>query len=128
MSQSTSISASDKQARLSNSYWFPTDLRPASPLPDAPFETTGSDGDYAPSSFEPSGETLHTGSSSSHGPSHYRRGKIEVWDFIRDQDLNYHLGCAIKYICRAGFKGSASPDLAKAIHYLQNELESRIKQ
>ena len=56
-------------------------------------------------------------------PSHYTRGTIEVWDFIRDQQLNYHLGNAIKYICRAGFKGSKGEDLSKAIHYLQNELE-----
>ena len=55
-------------------------------------------------------------------PSHYTRGKIEVWDFIRDQQLNYHLGNAIKYICRAGFKGSKREDLQKAIHYLENEL------
>ena len=55
-------------------------------------------------------------------PSHYTRGKIEVWDFIRDQELNYHLGNAIKYICRAGFKGSKREDLEKAIHYLENEL------
>jgi hypothetical protein len=62
-------------------------------------------------------------SSSSHGPSHYRRGKIQTWDFIRDQDLNFHLGNAIKYICRAGHKDSKVDDLKKAIHYLQNELE-----
>jgi hypothetical protein len=37
-------------------------------------------------------------------PSYYTRGTIEVWDFIRDQELNYFLGNAIKYICRAGFK------------------------
>ena len=57
-------------------------------------------------------------------PSHYTRGTIEVWDFIRDQQLNYHLGNAIKYICRAGFKSSESKekDLKKAIHYLENEL------
>ena len=57
-------------------------------------------------------------------PSHYTRGNIEVWDFIRDQDLNYHLGNAIKYICRAGFKGdnTKAQDLKKAIHYLENEL------
>ena len=57
-------------------------------------------------------------------PAHYTRGKIEVWDFIRDQDLNYHLGNAIKYICRAGYKSSESKekDLKKAIHYLENEL------
>jgi len=55
-------------------------------------------------------------------PSHYTRGNIEVWDFIRDQDLNYHLGNAVKYICRAGFKDSKVDDLKKAIHYLENEL------
>ena len=58
----------------------------------------------------------------SKSPSHYTRGNIEVWDFIRDQQLNYHLGNAIKYICRAGYKGSKSEDLKKAIHYLENEL------
>ena len=53
---------------------------------------------------------------------YYRRGSIEVWDFIRDQELNFHLGNAIKYICRAGHKHSKIEDLEKAIHYLQNEL------
>jgi hypothetical protein len=57
------------------------------------------------------------------GPSYYKRGSIEVWDFIRDQQLNYHLGNAIKYICRAGHKDSALADLDKAIHYLENERE-----
>jgi len=60
------------------------------------------------------------------GPSYYRRGSIEVWSFIRDQDLNYHLGNAVKYICRAGYKDSKVSDLKKAIHYLQNELETEI--
>lgn len=55
------------------------------------------------------------------GPDHYRRGLIQPWDFIRDQGLNYHLGNAIKYICRAGYKDSAIDDLNKAIHYLENE-------
>ena len=54
---------------------------------------------------------------------YYRRGAVEVWDFIRDQDLNYHLGNAVKYICRAGYKDSKVDDLKKAIHYLENELE-----
>ena len=60
-----------------------------------------------------------------HQPAYYERGNIPVWDFIRDQKLNFHLGNAIKYICRAGYKDNASinSDLRKAIHYLQNELE-----
>ena len=57
------------------------------------------------------------------GPSYYQRGSYDVWDFIRDQNLNFHLGNAIKYICRAGYKGSKIQDLEKAIHYLENELE-----
>ena len=57
------------------------------------------------------------------GPGYYKRGSIEVWDFIRDQDLNYHLGNAVKYICRAGYKDDREADLNKAIHYLTNELE-----
>ena len=59
-----------------------------------------------------------------HSPRHYTRGTIEVWDFIRDQGLNYFRGNAIKYICRAGFKSPHTEieDLKKAIHYLENEL------
>ena len=56
-------------------------------------------------------------------PSYYDRGTTPVWDFIRAQGLNFHLGNAIKYICRAGYKDSKIQDLEKAIHYLQNELE-----
>mgnify|MGYP003141660333 CR=1 FL=1 len=56
------------------------------------------------------------------GPIYYQRGSIDVWDFIRDQGLNFHLGNAIKYICRAGYKDSKIQDLEKAIHYLENEL------
>ena len=57
------------------------------------------------------------------GPGYYKRGSIEVWDFIRDQGLNYHLGNAVKYISRAGHKDDAISDLSKAIHYLENERE-----
>ena len=57
------------------------------------------------------------------GPSYYKRGACDVWDFIREQGLNFHLGNVIKYVCRAGHKtDSKIQDLEKAIHYLQNEL------
>jgi hypothetical protein len=72
---------------------------------------------------QPSKEMAH---SSSYGPDHYKRGSVEPWDFIRDQGLNYHLGNAIKYIVRAGYKDSKVDDLKKAIHYLQNELENTV--
>jgi hypothetical protein len=60
-------------------------------------------------------------------PIYYTRGAIQPWDFIRDQQLNYHLGCAVKYICRAGHKDSKREDLTKAIHYLQNELDNTLE-
>ena len=51
---------------------------------------------------------------------------METWDFIRQQGLNYHLGCALKYIVRAGYKDSRAADLKKAIHYLENELHNTL--
>ena len=47
------------------------------------------------------------------GPDYYQRGNIEVWDFIRDQSLNYHLGNVVKYVCRAGYKDDDLKDLKK---------------
>ena len=63
-----------------------------------------------------------------HGPEYYRRGSIQVWDFVRDQELNFHLGNVIKYVCRAGHKFDDIDDLEKAIHYLKNEVEFRTSQ
>ena len=63
-----------------------------------------------------------------HGPEYYRRGTIQVWDFVRDQELNFHLGNVIKYVCRAGHKYDDLDDLEKAIHYLKNEVEFRTSQ
>ena len=53
--------------------------------------------------------------------SHYTSGSIEVIDFIEDQKLPYHLGNALKYICRAGKKDPAktAEDLQKAVWYLK---------
>ena len=59
------------------------------------------------------------------GPQYYRRGRIQPWDYVRDQELNFHLGNAIKYICRADHKYDDIEDLSKAIHYLSNEIEFR---
>lgn len=54
-------------------------------------------------------------------PNHYNTGKIEVIDFIEDQNLNFHLGNAVKYICRAGKKdpSKTKEDLDKAIWYIK---------
>lgn len=56
-------------------------------------------------------------------PPHYTRGKIEVIDFIEDQQLPYHLGNVIKYVARAGHKGDKLEDLKKAQWYLARYIE-----
>ena len=62
------------------------------------------------------------------GPEYYRRGSIQPWNFIRSQELNFHLGNVIKYVCRAGYKDDDIEDLSKALHYLSNEIEFRTSQ
>jgi len=69
-----------------------------------------------------------TNTTNNRGPQYYRRGSIQVWDFVRDQELNFHLGNVIKYVCRAGHKFDDIDDLEKAIHYLKNEVEFRTSQ
>lgn len=59
-------------------------------------------------------------------PSHYTRGKIEVIDFIEDQQLPYHLGNVIKYIARAGYKGDKLEDLKKSRWYLDRYINAVI--
>lgn len=58
-------------------------------------------------------------------PSHYTSGKIEVIDFIADQQLGFCLGNTVKYIARAGKKDKAKhlEDLKKAAWYLNREIE-----
>lgn len=58
-------------------------------------------------------------------PSYYNRGKIEVWEFIEDQDLDYHTGNAVKYIVRAGYKDPSKEveDLQKAIAFLERKIK-----
>lgn len=59
-------------------------------------------------------------------PSHYTSGKIEVIDFIEDQKLPYHLGNAVKYICRAGKKDptKTAEDLEKAVWYIRRYISN----
>lgn len=57
-------------------------------------------------------------------PPYYCAGRIEVIDFIEDQSLGFHLGNAVKYICRAGRKDplKKKEDIEKAIWYLERHL------
>lgn len=61
------------------------------------------------------------------GGEHYKRMDVQPWDVIdtwpKEQRLAFYRGNALKYIMRAGNKGPAKEDLAKAHHYLQKLLE-----
>lgn len=57
-------------------------------------------------------------------PQHYLGNGVEVIDVIEAFNLNFHLGNTIKYILRAGHKGSRSEDLRKALWYLNREISN----
>lgn len=57
-------------------------------------------------------------------PSHYTEGrKYEPKDVIRDWNLNFNLGNAVKYVARAGRKDDIIQDLKKARQYLDFEID-----
>ena len=57
-------------------------------------------------------------------PNHYQKGSIEVWDFVKDQNLDYLKGNIIKYVCRSGSKPGETEidDLLKAKAYLDKAI------
>jgi hypothetical protein len=62
-------------------------------------------------------------------PSHYRQGKIEVLDFIQDQNMNFLEGNVIKYTARYKYKNGLQ-DLLKAEFYLKRlikEIQEKAK-
>jgi hypothetical protein len=58
-------------------------------------------------------------------PAHYTDGGVETIDFIEAKGLGYHLGNAVKYISRAGKKGTNAglEDLKKAQWYITRAIE-----
>jgi len=66
-------------------------------------------------------------------PSHYNSvpSHLQHWDVVHQMGWDYYLGCATKYIWRAGKKKSAAmddktkeiQDLEKAIVYLTKKIE-----
>tara|TARA_R110000823_G_scaffold44949_1_gene116051 strand:- start:410 stop:643 length:234 start_codon:yes stop_codon:yes gene_type:complete len=60
-------------------------------------------------------------------PSHYTQGKIEVIDFIIDQDMDYLTASALKYLCRYKHKHVGEgqiEDLRKARFYIDKLIDS----
>ena len=83
---------------------------------------------YGTDNSKPSKEIQPTKnySISKYSPTHYQRGKIEVWDFIVDQQLDYLAGNCIKYICRAGHKSHESEldDWLKVKAYVDRKIKA----
>lgn len=58
-------------------------------------------------------------------PPHYTMGRnIEPIEVIEDWELGFHLGCALKYISRAGRKDDYKQDLKKAVWYLERAINN----
>ena len=55
-------------------------------------------------------------------PSYYQKGKIEVTDFIIDQNMTFIEGNVVKYVCRYKDKAGIQ-DLRKARWYLEKLIE-----
>jgi len=61
-----------------------------------------------------------------HDPAHYQRGRIQVWDFVVDQQLDFLAGNCVKYICRAGHKDYESEldDWLKVKAYVEKKIST----
>ena len=61
-------------------------------------------------------------------PPHYGGDTVyETIKVIEAWDLNFSLGCVVKYVSRAGKKGDALEDLKKARWYLDREITRRVR-
>lgn len=63
------------------------------------------------------------------GGDHYRTLRIQPWDAMEawltpEEFRGYLRGTAIAYLARAGRKGDAREDVAKAVHTLERLLET----
>lgn len=56
------------------------------------------------------------------GGDHYLRA-IQIWDIVEVWELGYFRGSVLKYLLRAGNKGSKVEDLKKARHFLDRAIE-----
>ena len=76
---------------------------------------------------------LESWGKSATNPSHYNEvpAHLQHWDVVAEMGWGYHLGCATKYIWRAGKKASSHltkqdkeiEDLQKAIVYIQKRID-----
>lgn len=55
-------------------------------------------------------------------PSHYNQGKIEMWDYAYQHNLDFYEGNIIKYVTRWKYKNGIQ-DLKKAKMYLDKYIK-----
>lgn len=67
--------------------------------------------------------TVNTSLERQVGGDHYKSSKIQPIEVIRDWNLGFETGNALKYIARHLKKGEPKKDIQKAIHYLEMYLE-----
>ena len=58
------------------------------------------------------------------GGEHYVKMKIQPWDIIESNDLDYWEGNALKYLLRWRYKNGVE-DLEKAKHYIDYLIQRR---
>ena len=56
------------------------------------------------------------------GGSHYKKMKIQPYEFISKNDLSFFQGNVVKYVCRYKLKNGIQ-DLEKIIHYCELEIK-----
>ena len=56
------------------------------------------------------------------GGTHYKKLKIQHWDYVEANNIPYLEACAIKYLTRWRDKGGVE-DLRKAIHFIEKRIE-----
>ena len=56
-------------------------------------------------------------------PDHYNTGTFDVIDFCNAYKLSFNRGNVVKYVARAGKKGSELEDLEKALDYIKREIK-----
>ena len=56
------------------------------------------------------------------GGQHYKKLKVQPWDYILHNQIGYMEGCVIKYVTRWRDKGGVE-DLKKARHFLDKLIE-----
>jgi len=55
-------------------------------------------------------------------PTHYNQGKVEMWDYAHDHNLDFFEGNIVKYVTRWRHKNGLQ-DLKKAKQYLDKLIE-----